>query len=79
MDRKKYSQDSDFFFYPRHISDLSLLGGLEGLKTDGVRCSTAELLFCLFTGKRRSGQLPQPSLGQLQHLICKLREVENSS
>ena len=56
-----------------------LLGGLEGLKTDGVRCSTAELLFCLFTGKRRSGQLPQPSLGQLQHLICKLREVENSS
>ena len=24
MDRKKYSQDSDFFFYPRHISDLSL-------------------------------------------------------
>lgn len=53
-------------------------GGLVNIQI-GVRRSIAQLLFCLFTRKRCSGQLPQPSLGQLQYLICKLREVESSS
>lgn len=54
----------------------SLPGGLEGLKTDGVRCSTAELLFCLFTGELTLTVITTTQSGTVTAHICKLREVE---